>query len=175
MFDKFIKTPSLETKNLYCTISDSEGTVIKQKLLKVQNGITSNVFDIDSSLSSGVFTFKAYTNWMRNFDETNHFQQTFKVIDADNLEKIVPLKLSDLKIDLQLLSEGGHLVQGFFNTSGIIAKNQFGQNLKNIKGEILNGKNQVLSKFVLNNVGIAKTVLIPKVNETYYVEIKING
>jgi hypothetical protein len=174
-FDKLTKTPSLETKNLYCTISDSEGTVIKQKLLKVQNGIASNVFDIDSSLSSGVFTFKAYTNWMRNFEENNHFQQTFKVIDADNLDEIIPFKPSDFKIDLQLLGEGGHLVYGLQNTVGIIAKNQFEQGLKNIKGEILNGKNQVLSKFVLNNVGIAKTVLIPKIGETYHVKINVNG
>jgi hypothetical protein len=174
-FDKLTKTPSLETKNLYCTISDSEGTVIKQKLLKVQDGITSNVFDSDSSLSSGVFTFKAYTNWMRNFEENNHFQQTFKVIDADNLDEIIPFKPSDFKIDLQLLGEGGHLVYGLQKTVGIIAKNQFEQGLKNIKGEILNGKNQVLSKFVLNNVGIAKTVFIPKIGETYYVKINVNG
>ena len=175
VFDKSTKAPSLMTKNLYCTLSDHEGTIIKQKLLKVQDGIASNIFYIDSTLSSGVFTFKAYTNWMRNFNENNHFQQTFKVIDADNLDKIIPLRPSDLKIDVQLLGEGGHLVYGIPNTIGIIAKNQFQQGLKNIKGEILNGDNEVLSQFVLNNVGIAKTVFIPKANETYYTRINING
>lgn len=175
VFDKFTKSPALTTENLYCTITDSDGKIIKKKLLRVQNGVVSNVFDIDSTLSSGVFTFKAYTNWMRNFKEKNHFEQTFKVIDADNLDKIKPVELSDFKIDLQLLGEGGHLVYGVPNTLAIIAKNQFQQGLKNFKGEIINENDEVLSEFMLNDVGIAKTVFNPETNRKYFVRIDFNG
>jgi hypothetical protein len=175
IFDKFTKSPALMTENLYCTISDSDGKIIKKKLLRVKNGVVSNAFDIDSTLSTGVFTFKAYTNWMRNFREKNHFEQTFKVINAENLELIKPVGLSDFKIDLQALGEGGHLVYGITNTLAIIAKNQFQQGLKNFKGEIVNDNDEVLSEFKLNDVGIAKTVFNPELNKRYFVKIDFNG
>ena len=83
VFDTYSKEPSKIAQNLYCTISDDQGNILKKKLLKIENGIASNIFEIDSTISTGIFTFKAYTNWMRNFSELNHFEQTFKVIDAE--------------------------------------------------------------------------------------------
>ena len=175
VFDKFVKAPSKMTKNLYCTVSDSKGNVIKKKLLKVENGIASNVFDIDSLLSTGVFTFKAYTNWMRNFKEANHFEQTFKVIDADNLKEIRPVSPENLKIDLQALGEGGHIFYNISNVIGIVAKNQFGLGVKNAKGKIVDENNTVISNFQLNDVGLAKAILNPEPNTKYYVELSTNG
>ena len=59
IFDKFTKESSKMTSNLYCTISDENGDVLKKKLVKVQDGTAVNAFDIDSTLSTGIFTFKA--------------------------------------------------------------------------------------------------------------------
>ncbi|WP_299128537.1 hypothetical protein [uncultured Winogradskyella sp.] len=174
VFDKFVKKPSLMTKNLYCTISDSKGNVLKKKLLKVDKGTVSNVFDIDSTLNTGVFTFKAYTNWMRNFNEANHFEQSFKVIDADNIKEIKPVLSEDLKIDLQVLGEGGHIFYKIPNTIGIIAKNQFGLGIKNVEGKIVDGKGTIITDFQLNNSGIAKAMINPDPNTNYFVEIKTN-
>lgn len=173
VFDKSDKKPSMMTKNLYCTISDENGTIIKQKLLRVENGITSNIFEIDSTLNSGLFTFKAYTNWMRNFKENNHFEQTFKVIDADNSESIKPVKLEDLEIDLQILGEGGHIVYDIPNIVGVISKNQFGIGIENAKGNITDENGLVVSEFQLNHVGIAKVVFTPKPGIKYYSQITI--
>lgn len=67
VFDKSSKTPSKSSKNLYCTISSKNGEIIKQKLLKINNGIVFNTFDIDDKFKPGEYTFRAYTNWMLNF------------------------------------------------------------------------------------------------------------
>ncbi|MFP4844725.1 hypothetical protein [Winogradskyella sp. PE311] len=175
IFDKYAKGSSKMTKNLYCTISDLEGNVIKKKLLKVDDGITSNIFEIDSLFKSGVFTFKAYTNWMRNFNESNHFEQTFKVIDADNLQEIKPIASEKLQIDLQLLGEGGHISYDVQNVIGIVAKNQFGLGIKNAIGKIIDENDMVISNFQLNNTGMAKVILNPKANIKYYAELNANG
>ncbi|MFP4844726.1 hypothetical protein [Winogradskyella sp. PE311] len=172
IIDKFSKSTSKETQNLYCTINDENGNVIKKKLLKVENGVTSNVFYIDSTLSSGVFTFKAYTNWMRNFSEPNHFQQTFKVINADNNNTIKPITPKDFDIDLQILGEGGHILYNVKNTVGIIAKNQFGKGIKNARGVILDSSNNVVAKFLLNEVGVGKTIFIPNSKESYFITLE---
>jgi hypothetical protein len=173
IFDKFTKEPSKMTKNLYCTISDEGGNVIKKKLLKVKNAVTSNVFEIDSTLATGVYTFKAYTNWMRNFKEPNHYEQTFKVIDADNLKQIKPIKPEDINIDLQILGEGGRLSFNLNNVIGIIAKNQFGLGIGNVLGRIVDNENNVISSFKLNEVGHAKTILNPNPKNKYFIEIDV--
>ncbi|MCB0400162.1 MAG: hypothetical protein KDD26_11190 [Winogradskyella sp.] len=173
VFDKSDKKLSMMTKNLYCTISDENGTIIKQKLLRVENGVASNIFEIDSTLNSGLFTFKAYTNWMRNFKENNHFEQTFKVIDADNSRNIKPVKVEDLEIDLQILGEGGHIVYDIPNIVGIIAKNQYGLGIKNARGSIVDESGLVISEFQLNEVGIAKVVFTPKPGIEYHSQINI--
>ncbi len=83
IIDKAKKTPSLLTKNLYCVITDENNQIIKSKLIKVNRGIAYNSFGIDSLFSSGKYTFKAYTNWMKNFNEPNAFIESFKVIDPE--------------------------------------------------------------------------------------------
>ncbi|WP_299113939.1 hypothetical protein [uncultured Winogradskyella sp.] len=174
VFDKFTKKPSKMTSNLYCTISDEEGKVIKKKLVRVNKGVASNVFDVDSTLSTGIFTFKAYTNWMRNFEEQNHFEQTFKVIDADNLGEVKPVSPKDIQIDLQALGEGGHIIYNVSNTIGIIAKNQFGYGIANAYGSIKDDSGNIVSEFQLNDVGLAKTLLTPIPGKRYSANININ-
>ena len=174
VFDKYTKEPSKMTNNLYCAISDAQGNVIKEKLVRVQNGVASNIFDIDSTLSTGIYTFKAFTNWMRNFQEQNHFEQTFKVINTDNTEVVKPLNSKDFIIDLQALGEGGHIVYDISNTVGIIAKNQFGYGLANAYGSITDVNGGIVSEFKLNEVGLAKTVFTPIPDQSYNVNLNLN-
>lgn len=174
VFDKSTKESSKQTSNLYCTISNKDGKVIKKKMIKVDHGIASNVFDVDSTLSTGIFTFKAYTNWMRNFDENNHFEQTFKVIDADNLGEVKPVSSKDINIDLQALGEGGHMLYNISNTIGIIAKNQFGYGIANAYGNIKDNNGAIVSEFQLNDVGLAKALFNPISGQTYSVNLNLN-
>ncbi|MFK7832954.1 MAG: hypothetical protein AB8B52_06740 [Winogradskyella sp.] len=174
IFDKLTKEPSNLTKNLYCIIQNENGEIIKNKLIEVNNGVASNTFDIDSTLSSGVFIFKAYTNWMRNFDENNHFEQTFKVIDADKLDFIKRDILQNNDIELQALGEGGHIVYNINNTIGIIAKNKFGNGIANANGNITDKNGTLISEFQLNEVGLAKALFKPLPNNTYNLNLNLN-
>jgi len=73
VLDKDAKMPSLETTNLYVTLSDQKGELIKQGLFKTIDGKTHGVFAIDSLFTSGTYVLKAFTNWMKNFKEQNFF------------------------------------------------------------------------------------------------------
>ena len=77
VFHKNDKKLSLLTKNLYVVIRDKNNKTVKEKLLKVENGITHNIFKIDSLFASGNYKFFAYTNWMKNFKEQNFFCTIF--------------------------------------------------------------------------------------------------
>ncbi|MDG5490523.1 hypothetical protein [Psychroserpens sp. SPM9] len=173
IFDKFAKQRSVATTNLYCTISDLDGNVIKQKLVHVKDGIASNVFYLDETLLSGSFMFKAYTNWMFNFEEQNHFQQVFNVLDADTQTEI-DSKTTDNQLDIQVLGEGGHLVFNTLNTAGVIVKNKSGKGLANATAELIDDTNQVISSFQLNAFGIAKIILNPEPGRRYFIKVYHN-
>lgn len=170
VLDKSNKQISTLTKNLYCSISDDKGKIIKKKLLKVENGISNGLFEIDSLFTSGNYIFKVYTNWMKNFNEQNLFVQSIKIVSPDfNYNSNSDIIQS--KIDAQFLPEGGHLVCDIQNTIGVVIKDNLGFGIPYIKGELLED-NEVITNFEVNNLGIGRFIFNPKANKNY--EVKFN-
>lgn len=173
IFDKYTKQPSLVTKNLYCTLTDKNGDVIKSKLVEVNKGIASNVFKVDSLFQTGKYTFRAYTNWMFNFDEPNFYEHAITVLDPEEQKESSKVD-ENISYTVQVLPEGGHLISGVKNQLGVIAKDSQGFGLGNTSGVILNDKNETLKKFTLNQFGIAKVALTPKQGRYYRVVLTKN-
>lgn len=174
VFDKGGKTPSPLTTNLYCSISDYNGKTIKSKMLLVTNGIGHGSFNVDSLFTSGNYIFKAYTNWMKNFEEQNFYLQNIKVVDPEieigNITKVISSKL-----DTQFLPEGGHLVANVENNIGVVIKDSLGFGVAFVEGEILNSKNEVINSFKTNQFGIGKFTFTPEYNEVYKALINYEG
>ncbi|WP_179343192.1 hypothetical protein [Winogradskyella ursingii] len=170
VFDKFDKGPSTGTTNMYCVIKDSTDAIIKKKLIMMEKGVAHNVFNIDSTFTSGTYKFSAYTNYMLNFNEPNHFETEFTVIDPQ-VESEIENKAIENTYTIQILPEGGHMVAEVQNTVAIIVKDQTGSGLQNVKGKIVDDENNILSEFNLDQAGIAKTILTPKRNKNYTVII----
>ncbi|NRD24515.1 hypothetical protein HNV10_14750 [Winogradskyella litoriviva] len=168
VLDKKTKKPSLLTTNLYVSIEDVNQNVIKQKLIKVVDGIASNIFEIDSLFTTGNYKIQAYTNWMRNFKEQNYYTETISIIDVNETETE---NLSP-KIDAQFLPESGHLLHGVVNIIGVTIKDQLGYGIPFAKGEVINENNEVLSTFKTNQFGIGKFQLLPEHGNAY--DVKIN-
>jgi hypothetical protein len=173
VFHKNDKRLSLLTKNLYVVIRDKNNKIVKEKLLKVENGIAHNVFKIDSLFGSGNYKFFAYTNWMKNFKEQNFFVQSFKVINPADT-KIIKNKTISAKIDAQFLPESGHLVANIRNIIGVIIKNDLGFGVPNVSGTLLDDKNEAIASFKVNKLGIGKFSFMPESGKQYHVNINYN-
>ncbi|MEX0288190.1 MAG: hypothetical protein AB3N14_03695, partial [Flavobacteriaceae bacterium] len=173
VMDKTSFEPSVETTNLYVTISDASGKPLKKKLFRVQDGISQGNIEIDSLFTSGQYVIKAYTNWMRNFKEQNFFLQNFGVLDPDN-----PPPMSDQKeevIDAQFLPEGGHMVAGTKNTIGIALKDEKGFGIPGVEGTLTDENQMMVSSFRTNDLGFAKCYLNHETVKNYQVNLVING
>ncbi|WP_179344865.1 hypothetical protein [Winogradskyella ursingii] len=170
VFDKDLKIPSKLTKNLYCTISDENNKVIKSKLIKINNGFAHNVFNIDSTFTSGNYTFNAYTNWMRNFDEPNAYTESFKVINPDE-ETIIKKTVTEHILDAQFLPEGGNFIDDVKTTVGVIIKNIEGFGVADIEGTVYDSNNQLITTFKTSKLGIGRFLLHPKMNQEFLVKI----
>ncbi|GGW56180.1 TonB-dependent receptor [Winogradskyella epiphytica] len=170
ILDKKSKNPSLITTNLYVSIEDDKQNIIKQKLIKVVDGVASNTFELDSLFTSGYYKIKAYTNWMLNFNEKNYFTESIRVIDYDNEDSSNKPMIAD-KIDAQFLPESGHLLNGVLNVIGVVIKDNFGYGIPFAKGEVLDKNNTLITTFETNQFGIGKFQLIPDLNNEYKVNI----
>ena len=169
ILDKAKKESLKITKNLYCVITDKNDNVIKSKLVKVNNSLSHNTFEIDSLFSTGIYKFKAYTNWMLNFNERNYYEQSFYVIDQE-----IKKPLNEKNYTIQALPESGHLVLNLKNNVGIVVKDQEGFGLANANGKIVNDENKTIAEFTLNQFGIAKAPLIPLNNRKYSIIVNYN-
>ncbi|SDB63459.1 hypothetical protein SAMN03097699_2848 [Flavobacteriaceae bacterium MAR_2010_188] len=170
VFDKDQKRLTINTKNVYCAISDENERIIKEKLILITDGVGSGSFFVDETLDAGNYTFKAYTNYMKNFAEQNYYIQNFRVLTS-NLDLDPTL---DKGLDAQFLPEGGHLLEGVQNTVGIIIKDKTGQGVANIKGEIINSKGNLVRSFKTDQFGIGSILFIPEESEKYRAKIVYN-
>jgi hypothetical protein len=169
VLDKAKKAPSLLTKNLYCVITDENNQIVKSKLIKVNKGIAYNSFEIDSLFTNGKYTFKAYTNWMKNFDEPNAFIESFKVIDPEKNSYQKKENLSTI-VDAQFLPEGGHFVNNVKTKVGVTIKDNNGYGIPNSIGEVYDSNNTLITSFKTNFLGIGNFSLLPT-KQNYLIKI----
>ncbi|MGB5645768.1 hypothetical protein [Muriicola sp.] len=174
VLDKGSKRRSIETRNLYCTIYDSLDQVVKKQLIKIDKGIGSGLIRLDSAFTTGNYRFKAYTNWMRNFSEPNHFEQGITIIDPEKTEKVTP-KIKDLQVDAQFLPESGHALIGVSANYGVVIKDENGFGYPFVEGQVEDSSGKIVTTFELNPFGIGRFALIPEQGEGYFARFSINN
>ncbi|MBC2843699.1 hypothetical protein [Winogradskyella flava] len=170
VLDKKTKRNSMMATNLYVSIEDEGNNIIKQKLLKLENGVASNIIELDSSFTSGHYTIKAYTNWMRNFDQQDYFAETIRIIDP-KVEQYIETAFVENTIDAQFLPESGHLLDKVNNTIGVVIKDSKGYGVPNLKGTIHDKDGQMVSEFQVNHLGIGRFLLLPELGNDYTAKI----
>lgn len=76
------QVPSPLSKTLYVDFFDSDGLLLTQKMIQIENGRGAGDFKIPSFSKTGIYQIKAYTSWMKNFGEEYFFSQNFQVVDG---------------------------------------------------------------------------------------------
>lgn len=97
-------------------IVDAGGSVVQHENFVVKEGLGSNQIVISKNVTPGLYTFSAYSEWMRNFDRDLFFQ---KPITIAGRKEIVATPNSDNSV--RFFPEGGHLVTGVANKMVIYA------------------------------------------------------
>jgi hypothetical protein len=174
IFDKNSKNHSDVTTNIYCSISDSKGKILNKSLILAENGVASGSFLIDSTYASGSYTFKAFTNWMKNFDEQNFYLQTIKIINTDE-DNDTSTTMDTPVLDTQFLPEGGHLISNIKNVVGVVIKDESGYGLREAEGAIKDSNGELITNFKTNQFGIGKFIFTPEDGKNYTSEILYEG
>src|SRR5688500_16027034 len=61
------------SKLLYAEVLDSTNRPLLQGKVSMENGVGNGSFQVPSNAPTGVYVFRAYTNWMKNFSPSLYF------------------------------------------------------------------------------------------------------
>lgn len=166
VLNKNNKQLSKITKNLYAVLLNDKNKVVQSKMFKVENGVVDGYFMILDDLKNGIYTFKTYTNWMRNFSQKNFYAQKIEIIDAARIFKSKK-KTQSFYLDAQFLPESGHLLDNVINTVGVIIKDTLGLGIPHVEGKILDDDDNFITSFKVNKNGIGRFSFIPNYIKSY--------
>ena len=104
-FNRSQEKLSDDVRNVQVFVYDSVGGLVDKSMVLANEGIFFNQIKLDSSYTPGRYYFKAMTNYMNNFKESDAYLQKFEVIDEVKKSK---RKAQDIKVII--LPEGQEIV-----------------------------------------------------------------
>lgn len=133
-------TPSNRSGLLYVELDGADGKAAKRIMVPVENGIAWGDIALDSKdIPAGSYTFRAYTNWQRNFGEDYIFKKEISITATKGESLLVKAGFSqkDGKVEgvLQFTSLDGHI-----------------QVLKDMQLKVMNGKKNLSKDKLTTNV-----------------------
>jgi hypothetical protein len=161
--------PTILSKIVYIELVSQEGKLVDKKMLKLINGIASGNIDAKSSYSSGKYLLRAYTLWMLNFPEFI-FEKKISIVNSNDSKKTKNAVSVQQNISVVFYPEGGNLISSIKNIIAYKATDQ-NNNPIDVKGNILNTKNEKVTSFETTHNGMGKFEFLPKDGEVYKAQI----
>ena len=106
---------------------------------------------------------------MKNFKEDHSYVQKINIVNNNTLVKT---KKPTYKLDV--LPEGGHLLEATNNSVGIVVKDPNRRGVKIKKGTILNQHNIIVKEFKTTHFGHGKADFYYNKENTYHVKVELN-
>ncbi|MDO8952788.1 MAG: hypothetical protein Q7U86_09200, partial [Draconibacterium sp.] len=169
-FKAYLLNSPIPECNLYVELINSSGAVMDKKICWSQNGLAYGDFHLADTLSSGVYQIRAYTNWMRNFEDDWFFRKN--IIIRNLRDKFVETESAELRskdIDLQFFPEGGALVANLENRVAFKAIDKNGKGIS-VEGEIFDDKENKITDFKSGFKGMGSFIFEPKEGRKYMVK-----
>ncbi|GAA4314740.1 Plug domain-containing protein [Pontixanthobacter gangjinensis] len=172
VYDLQTKTPEMETTNLEVSVFNANGKFIESLTLYTFQGKASGYLPLTKKdYKPGKYFIRASTAYIENLNEDLSFKSEFQIINDSKRKQ----PEGNLTYDLQLLPEGGHLVQEVRNTVGVKLIDQHGLGVEFEEGHVLDNDLDTISKFRSNRFGHASFNIQPDENSTYSVKIYLNN
>ncbi|RPA67540.1 Plug domain-containing protein [Cyclobacteriaceae bacterium YHN15] len=164
--DDLEKTPSVP---LYVElIQDRVVPYVSRIVLKLENGLGQGDIVLPRGLRPGVYTLRAYTEWMKNFGEEAFFEKNIWVGELGDGWEFIN---QNPKLNLSFFPEGGYLVEGIESKVGFKATNAIGKGA-DVLGYILNSKMDTILRFESEHLGMGAFNFTPVPNESYEIRAK---
>lgn len=157
-----------ESRFIYVELMDNEEAVSRAKIKSDFVGRFSGYLDLPDTLSSGLYTLRAYTRWQMNRPPEYMFNTTVRICGVG--EEPLPAPSESDDIDVTFYPEGGRYFAGRRSVVGFKAMNSDGSGA-DIKGCLTDNAGDTLQFFESGFDGMGTLTFIPQEGETYYLNI----
>ncbi len=165
--------PESLSKIVYVDLIDPNHTIIETKTIKINAGTGNGDFNLSTTLLNGEYTIRAYTNFMRNFDDSYFFVKKIYLNTVKSNHSFNTSKTS-VKPHISFSPEGGNLVSGFLNRIVVKATKSLEKGTT-VTGEIFDDTNNKVLHFETSELGLGSFQFIPQKGRTYTAIVSLNG
>ncbi|GAB3994345.1 Plug domain-containing protein [Spirosoma daeguense] len=163
--DATLHQPLDISKVAYVEVLDKEQRSVLQAKVELTANGGSGAFFLPSSLNSGTYRLRAYTNWMKNFSADFFFEKNLTIVNSFKPLGL-PFAKQNSDYDIQFFPEGGHLVQGIASNVAFKIADESGKGVA-VRGGIINAQNDTLVRFQSQKFGIGRFSFAPSEVATY--------
>lgn len=160
----WLKPASLSRLAYVELLNAAHQPVLKTKIPLAQ-GRGAGSFELPPDLPSGQYTFRAYTNWMRNTGADYFFEKPLTLINCFD-EHLPARPDSVIQYDCQFFPEGGNLVAGIESIVGFKLSDNSGRGI-DANGYILQNNLDTLLSFQPAHAGMGRFHFRPEANTNY--------
>ncbi|MBN2635136.1 MAG: hypothetical protein JXR61_02615 [Prolixibacteraceae bacterium] len=174
-FKAYLKNTVIPNCNVYVELLDSAGNVIYKDICWAMNGYAYGDFELGDTLSSGMYQLRAYTSWMRNFDEQWFFRRDLVIWNLRDKERAPEVqKLNARKVNIDFMPESGTFLAGIKNKVAFKATDENGKGL-DVEGVIIDDKRYPIAEIKSNFKGMGSFEITPQPGIKYTAEVTIAG
>lgn len=172
--DAALHTPTKLSKVLNIELLNSKGESIKTERIQLNKSLGKGQIFISPEISSGVYTLRGFTNWMKNFDPEFVFKKQITVINPSSPPILDNESTLKNDVDISFFPEGGNLVYDLKSKVVVKASDDQGNGVS-ISGIIFDQNDIEVTKFNTSGDGNTFFLLTPKPSDTYTAVIDIDG
>ena len=161
------------SKIVYVELLDKAKQPVLQGKISMKDGMGSGSFYLPSTMISGNYLLRAYTNWMKNFSPGGYFEKSITVI---NTSKKIDSSLARPKVNYtaNFFPEGGNLVSGL---QSLVAFKVVDEKNKGVQceGVIVDQFNDTVIHFKSHQFGMGHFLIKPDSGKSYTAIINLKN
>ena len=159
---------------LYVELLSDNGTILSESMNELIDGLGAGSIDIPENLATGQYQLRAYTRWMRNFDEEYFYQAALPVYNSLNPQPPKSEKTRSPGIDLQFFPEGGYTIAGIPSQVAFKALGPDGRS-REVSGGIYNQSGSRVASFQSTHRGMGAFIFGGVAGDKYTARIDGSG
>ncbi|GAA4466825.1 Plug domain-containing protein [Nibrella saemangeumensis] len=158
------------SKVSYLEVLDMDRKPVLQTKLQMTAGSGNGALPLPTSLNSGNYLLRAYTNWMKNYSADFFFEKAITIINP--FKRLgLPYLPAQPEYDAQFFPEGGNLVSGLPGKVAFRVTNAAGQGI-DFQGWLLTAQNDTVARFRPHKFGMGYFQFTPAGGTTYRAVIR---
>ncbi len=164
---------SQNTNNLHVELIAPDSKILLSLVIRIEKGTGKGDFHLGDQVPSGRYRVRAYTNFMRNYDEKFFFLKEITILnpydDAESMNQPV-IKIEN-KIDFTFFPEGGSLIDNVASSLAYKAVNSLGRGC-DVTIKLFSSNGDLVTSFNSVHRGMGYFKIMPVPGHTYYAVVQ---